>query len=66
MLKRTIGVNAIMRDKSAVFSSIEMLEWLSKLETTPSLREDKKKIELYFDEENDENNFSNFFSHFCW
>lgn len=38
-----------LRDKSAVFSSLDMLEWLSKLETTPSLREDKKKIELYFD-----------------
>jgi len=41
-----------LRDKSAVFSSIEMLEWLSKLETTPSLREDKKKVELYFDNNN--------------
>ena len=40
-----------LRDKSAVFSSIEMLEWLGKLETTPSLREDKKKIELYFDDD---------------
>lgn len=40
-----------LRDKSAVFSSLEMLEWLSKLETTPSLREDKKRIELYFDTE---------------
>lgn len=39
-----------LRDKSAVFSSIEMLDWLSKLETTPTLREDKKKIDLYFDE----------------
>lgn len=39
-----------LRDKSAVFSSIEMLEWLAKVETTPTLREDKKKIELYFDE----------------
>ncbi len=39
-----------LRDKSAVFSSIEMLEWLAKMETTPTLREDKKKIELFFDE----------------
>lgn len=38
-----------LRDKSAVFASIEMLEWLSKLETTPSIRDDKKKVELYFD-----------------
>jgi hypothetical protein len=38
-----------LRDKSAIFSSLEMLEWLSKLETTPSIRDDKKKIELYFD-----------------
>lgn len=41
-----------LRDKSAVFASIEMLEWLSKLETTPSLRNDKKKVELYFDTDN--------------
>ncbi len=38
-----------LRDKSAIFSSLDMLEWLSKLETTASLRDDKKKIELYFD-----------------
>ena len=42
---------AFMRDKSAVFSSIEMLEWLAKVETTASLRDDKKKIELYFDDD---------------
>lgn len=40
---------AFLRNKGTVFSSIEMFEWLSKLETTPSLREDKKKGELYFD-----------------
>lgn len=39
-----------LRDKSAVFSSIEMLEWLSKVETIPTLRDNKKKIELYFDD----------------
>jgi hypothetical protein len=37
-----------LRDKSAVFASQDMLEWLSKLETIKELREDKKKIELYF------------------
>jgi len=41
-----------LRDKSVVFASIEMLDWLSKLETTPSLRNDKKKVELYFDDNN--------------
>lgn len=40
-----------LRDKSAIFASIEMLEWLSKLETT-SLKDDKKKVELYFGENN--------------
>lgn len=39
-----------LRDKSAVFASVEMLDWLSKVETTPSLRDNKKKIELYFDD----------------
>lgn len=39
-----------LRDKSAIFSSIEMLEWLSKLETTASIRENKKKVDLYFDD----------------
>lgn len=41
---------SFLRSSGAIFSSIEMHEWLSKLETTPSLREDKKKIELYFDD----------------
>lgn len=40
-----------LRDKTAIFASIEMLDWLSKLETT-SLRDDKKKVELYFGEDN--------------
>lgn len=38
-----------LRDKSAIFASLEMLEWLSKLETSKELSEDKKKGELYFD-----------------
>ena len=41
---------SFLRSSGAIFSSIEMHEWLSKLETIPSLRENKKKIELYFDE----------------
>lgn len=40
-----------LRDKSAIFASIEMLEWLSKVETT-SIKDDKKKVELYFSEDN--------------
>lgn len=43
---------SFLRSSGAIFSSIEMHEWLSKLETIPSLREDKKKGELYFDESN--------------
>jgi hypothetical protein len=43
---------AFLRNKGAIFASHEMLEWLGTLETTPSLRNDKKKIELYFDNEN--------------
>ncbi len=42
---------AFLRNKGTVFASIEMFDWLSKLETTPSLRDDKKKGELYFDSE---------------
>lgn len=42
---------SFLRSSGAIFSSIEMHEWLSKLETVPSLREDKKKGELYFDNE---------------
>ncbi len=41
---------SFLRSSGAIFSSIEMHEWLSKLETIPSLRDDKKKIELYFDD----------------
>ena len=40
---------SFLRSSGAIFSSIEMHEWLSKLETIPSLRDDKKKVELYFD-----------------
>lgn len=43
---------SFLRSSGAIFSSIELHEWLSKLETTPSLKEDKKKGELYFDEDN--------------
>lgn len=43
---------AFLRNKGTVFSSIEMFDWLSKLETTPDLRDDKKKGELYFDVNN--------------
>lgn len=42
---------SFLRSSGAIFASIEMLEHLSNLETIPSLREDKKKGELYFDEE---------------
>lgn len=42
---------SFLRSSGAIFSSIEMHEWLSQLETVPSLREDKKKGELYFDVE---------------
>lgn len=43
---------SFLRSSGAIFSSIEMHDWLSKLETIPSLRSDKKKVELYFDENN--------------
>lgn len=39
---------SFLRSSGAIFSSIEMHEWLSTLETT-SLKHDFKKIELYFD-----------------
>lgn len=41
---------SFLRSSGAIFSSIEMHEWLGKLETIATLREDKKKGELYFDE----------------
>lgn len=41
---------SFLRSSGAIFSSIEMMEWLSKLETIPHLRENKKKGELYFEE----------------
>lgn len=37
---------AFLRDKGAIFASPEMLEWLAKLETTPSLRDDVEIGEL--------------------
>ncbi len=48
----TTWKEAFLRSKGAIFASIEMLEWLSKLETTASLYDDKKKVELYFDGDN--------------
>lgn len=41
---------SFLRSSGAIFSSIEMMEWLGKLETIPTLRENKKKGELYFDD----------------
>lgn len=43
---------SFLRSSGAIFASIEMLEHLSNLETVRSLREDKKKGELYFNEDN--------------
>ena len=43
---------SFLRSSGAIFSSIELHEWLSKLETTPTLRDDQKKVELYFDDNN--------------
>jgi len=43
---------SFLRSSGAIFSSIEMHEWLSKLETIPSLRDDKTKGTLYFDTNN--------------
>ncbi len=43
---------SFLRSSGAIFSSIEMHEWLSTLETTPSLRDNKKKVQLYFDNDN--------------
>lgn len=37
---------AFLRNKGAIFSSPEMLEWLGQLETTPSLRDQVEKGEL--------------------
>lgn len=43
---------AFLRNKGNVFGSPEMLEWLSELENTPSLRGQAQKGELYFGEDN--------------
>ncbi len=43
---------SFLRSQGAIFSSIEMHEWLSKMETIPHLRDDKKRGELYFNEDN--------------
>ena len=43
---------SFLRSSGAIFSSIELHEWLSKLETVHALSEDKKKGELYFDDNN--------------
>jgi hypothetical protein len=42
---------AFLRNKGTVFASIELLDWLGKVETTESINQDKKKGELYFDSE---------------
>lgn len=42
---------SFLRNTGAIFSGPEMQEWLGRLETTPSLN-DKKKVILYFDENN--------------
>lgn len=39
---------AFLRNKGAIFASPEMLEWLTKLETTPSLRDSVEKGELVY------------------
>ena len=41
---------AFLRNKGALFASPEMLEWLGKLETTASLRDEVEKGELVFKE----------------
>lgn len=43
---------SFLRTSGAIFSGPELMEWLSRLETTPSIREAKKKGELYFGENN--------------
>jgi len=47
----TTWKEAFLRNKGAIFASITMLDWLSELETVPSIRDDKKKVELYFNTE---------------
>lgn len=42
---------SFLRSSGAVFSSVEMHEWLGKLETIPSLRDSGQNGELYFDTE---------------
>ncbi len=41
---------AFLRSKGVIFSSPEMLDWLAKLETTPSLRNEVQKGELAFED----------------
>jgi hypothetical protein len=43
---------AFLRNKGVIFSSPEMLDWLSELETVPSLRDQGMKGELVFNREN--------------
>lgn len=43
---------SFLRSSGTIFSSLELHEWLGKVETTPALRDDKKKVELYFNVEN--------------
>ncbi len=42
---------SFLRSSGAIFSSVEMHEWLAKLEVTPSLRDSVQKGELYFNSE---------------
>lgn len=42
---------AFLRNKGTVFASVEMLDWLGVVETTASINQDKKKVDLYFDED---------------
>ena len=43
---------AFLRNKGTIFASPEMLDWLSELESTPSLRDQGAKGELVFNKEN--------------
>lgn len=43
---------AFLRNKGALFASPEMLEWLAKVETTPSLRGEAQRGKLVYGEDN--------------
>ena len=44
---------SFLRNSGTIFASFEMHEWLGKVETTSSIKENKKKVELYFDTNNE-------------